>query len=441
MDEISTEESDPGSTSEGRRRVPFVISFEPKAFRWAVVWVLLIFCGYRIASWMWDSTSGFLFLMLLAWLLSIAMEPAVSWLSNHGWRRGLASGVVLFSTLIAATAFIAVFGTLMGSQLAELVTSLPDYVVQAANWLNRVFGTHLDPQHLLNSFNISPATIASIASNLAGGVLGIIGMVFGTLFDGLTMLVFAFYFSADGPRLRRAVGSWLPKDKQRVFVTVWDIAVTKTGGFVVSKVVLASLSAFFHTAFFWLVNVPYWLPMGIFAGIVSQFIPTIGTYIGVIIPALFASFQSPVTVLWIIIFATVYQQIESYIFTPRVSRATMDVHPAIALGSVFVGVSMFGPIGALIGIPLAAMVIAIVETYGERYELVPELKARTKGEKAGKPGDHYSGDPQRVVRAGLLTDQPLTSAQPNELGTDVAAVDETTVGEGDRPGIDDAPPG
>ena len=68
----------------------------------------------------------------------------------------------------------------------------------------------------------------------------------------------------------------------------------------------------------------------------------IGTYIGVAIPALFAAFHDPIDVVWIIIFATVYQQIESYVFTPRVSRATMDVHPAIALGSVFVGFAFFG---------------------------------------------------------------------------------------------------
>ena len=54
----------------------------------------------------------------------------------------------------------------------------------------------------------------------------------------------------------------------------------------------------------------------------------------------------------------------------------MDIHSGLALGSVFVGAALFGPIGALIGIPLAAAVIAVIETYGQRYELVPELVAR-----------------------------------------------------------------
>jgi predicted PurR-regulated permease PerM len=139
--------------------------------------------------------------------------------------------------------------------------------------------------------------------------------------------------------------------------------------------VLAGLSALFHVIFFWAINVPFWLPLGLLAGIVGQFIPTIGTYIGVALPALFTLVEKPISVLWIAIFATVYQQIENYIFTPRVSRRTMDVHPAVALGSVIVGAALFGPVGALIGIPLAAVALSIIDTFSARHALLPELAA------------------------------------------------------------------
>lgn len=79
----------------------------------------------------------------------------------------------------------------------------------------------------------------------------------------------------------------------------------------------------------------------------------------------------------IIVFAAVYQQIETYVFTPRISKKTMDVNPAIALGAVFVGAAIWGPIGAIIGIPLAAAGVSILDTYRQRYELVPELEAAT----------------------------------------------------------------
>ena len=72
---------------------------------------------------------------------------------------------------------------------------------------------------------------------------------------------------------------------------MWEISVRKAGGFLISKLALATLSAAAHIAFFYLIDIPYWLPMGIFAGLVSQFIPTIGTYLGVALPALFAAFD------------------------------------------------------------------------------------------------------------------------------------------------------
>ena len=160
-----------------------------------------------------------------------------------------------------------------------------------------------------------------------------------------------------------------------MFGEVWSTAQEKTGGYVASKVVLAALSAVFHGVFFWAIGLPGWLPLALLAGIVGQFIPVIGVYIGVAVPVLVALADRPITALWILLFSVVYQQIETYVFTPRVSQRTMEVHPAIALAAVFVGAAIWGPIGAIIGVPIAAVVVSLVQTYGRRYELVPPLAA------------------------------------------------------------------
>jgi predicted PurR-regulated permease PerM len=390
----------------------FTVRFDQASVRRAVIATMGILVAFSILKWLWDSAGHFIFLFMLAWLLSIAMEPSVAWFSNHGIKRSLASALVIFGMILASIAFMVLFGGIFVSQSAELIKGFPETIQNLVVWLNQTFNLTLDPNHILDSLNIDAGKIAEWASTFAGGLFGILALVFGGLFDTITMLVFAYYLSADGPRLRRIIGSWLPARMQKVFVTVWDIAVVKTGGFVVSKVVLAALSALFHVIAFYLIGVPFWLPMGIFAGIVAQFIPTVGTYIGIIIPALFTLAVDPVKVVWIVVFATIYQQIESYVFTPRVSRATMDVHPAIALGAVFVGVELFGPIGAIIGIPLAAAIIAIIETYRSRYELVPELTARTQGEKDAE--DAFAGDPNFVIPAG----KPLTGIATPDDPTD-----------------------
>jgi len=105
-------------------------------------------------------------------------------------------------------------------------------------------------------------------------------------------------------------------------------------------------------------------------------VPLIGTYIGVLLPVLATVFVAPWEAIVIVAFALVYQQIENYAVTPRISQKTMDVNPAIALAAVFIGAAVRGPIGALIGIPLVAAGVPIADTSSRRYARTAELAER-----------------------------------------------------------------
>jgi predicted PurR-regulated permease PerM len=355
---------------------PVLVAADSRWLRKALAMAVVAILALQVINHAWERLGGFLFNLLLAWLIAISFDPIVSYLARRGLRRGVATAIVAVSTLALLGLFIALFGGVLATQTVELVTALPALVLDIVGWVNETFNADIDPQRLLDNLNITTEQATDIAGSLAGGILSVFVGVVGAVFDFVTILVFSFYFSADSPRIKRWIASWLKPARQVVFIKVWDISVTKAGGFVISKLALATLSAAFHSAFFYLIDIPYWLPMGIFAGVVSQFIPTIGTYIGVALPALFAVFDEPIDVLWIVIFATVYQQVENYVFTPRISTKTMDINSGVALASVFVGAALFGPIGAIIGIPLAAIIIAVSEAYGQRYEVHPYVDRR-----------------------------------------------------------------
>jgi predicted PurR-regulated permease PerM len=376
MDEPGGSAPSPESDEKPPTQPPVLIAADSKWLRKALVMVVAAIIGLQIINYAWGLLGGFLFNLLLAWLIAISFDPVVSYLARRGIPRGAATAIVALSTLLLLAGFLAVFGGVLATQMVELVQALPALILNIVDWINRAFNTTIDPAQLLSNLNLTTQQITDIASQLAGGILVIFAGVVQVIFDFVTVLVFSFYFSADAPRIKRWIAGRLKPSRQVVFIHVWDISVQKAGGFVISKLALATLSAVFHCLFFWLIDIPYWLPMGIFAGVVSQFIPTIGTYIGVALPALFAVFEEPLDVLWIVIFATVYQQIENYVFTPRISTKTMDINSGVALASVFVGAALFGPIGAIIGIPLAAIVIAVFEAYTQRYEVTPEVDAR-----------------------------------------------------------------
>ena len=335
--------------------------------------VIVIALALRFTSWLFIATRHFLFLLLLAWLAAIAMEPAVGWLARRNWRRGLATGAVMLTLVILVSAFFAIFGNLLIEQIVSLVRSFPDTVTSFIDWINRTFNTSFDPTQLTDTLHLAPSDVAEWAQKLGLGLFGFFTSLVGIVFDFFLVLLFAFYFSADGPRLRRFLASWLPQETQRVVNNVWEVAVQKTGGYVASRLILAVLSAVCTSIFLLVMDVPYWLPLGIWTGVVSQFIPTLGTYLGGSLPVLFAFGQSVGTGIAVIIFIIVYQQIENYLFAPRISQRTMNIHPAVAFGSVVVGAAVGGAMGALIAIPIVASIQSLIETYGRRYELIPEL--------------------------------------------------------------------
>lgn len=355
-----------------------VTGFDQASIKWVFRTIILFTAAAMLGLWVFQQNVSFILLLLLALLFAVAMEPAVSALSNRGWRRGSATGVTMLGITVLAAGFLALFGGILFAQASSLISDLPNLVTDLTQWINKTFNQDLDPNTLINQLNVQPSQIANWASNFAGGFVGIITGIVGGLFQLLTLALFSFYLSADAPHLKRKIGALLNPGAQKVVVTTWEITVKKTGGFVVSKLLLALASTAAHSLFFAAIGLPYWLPLGLITGITSQFIPTIGTYLGILIPVLFAVFNSPIDALFIIIFASVYQQIENYLLSPRLSKITMDIHPAIAFGSVIVFANLFGAVGAIVAVPVAAALVALLDTYSKRYDLIPELVENTK---------------------------------------------------------------
>jgi predicted PurR-regulated permease PerM len=374
-------------------RVVAATMSDTRLIRRIAVAVVAVVLFLQVFDWLFEGIKHLLFLVLLAWLFAIAMEPAVSWLARRGWRRGLATGVAMIAIFLAIVAFFAIFGALFIDQIVNLLTALPDTLTRLIDWVNQTFNTNFDPHQINDVLQITPERVTEWASTIGLGVVGFFTSLVGIVFDLFTVLLFAFYFSADGPRLRKTVASWLPQQSQRVTHQVWEIAIEKTGGYVVSRLILAVFSAFFMSLFLLIIDIPYWLPLGIWTGVVSQFIPTIGTYLGGALPALFAFGSSTWDGILVIVFIIVYQQVENYVFTPRISNRTMNIHPAVAFGAVIMGGALGGALGALIAIPIVASIQAIVETYGHRYELIPEIAWHDAGESLPADRPDEPGEP------------------------------------------------
>jgi len=150
----------------------------------------------------------------------------------------------------------------------------------------------------------------------------------------------------------------------------WELAIAKTGGYLYSRGLQAIISAAATTMFLSVLGIPYALALGVWVGVVSQFIPTIGTYIAMALPVIVALKEQPADALWVLLFLVAYQQFENYVLGPRVTRHTMDVHPALAIGTVFAGGLLLGGVGAVLALPATAVIQAVVSSYTTEREVV-----------------------------------------------------------------------
>lgn len=364
----------------------------PPWFRRAVILVLVLVAASKMVLWAFGQLTSFWYTLFFSFFIGLAMEPVVNYLQRRGIRRGVGTFMVMGGLFLSAVAFFTVFGALLADQLAQLISSLPSVVSTVLEWSNARFGTQLDPNEILDNFGLGAKDIASIAQNLGVGLLGVLGTAVNWVFSLFTIMLFSFYFAADGPHFRRTIASWLPPKRQRTFLTVVDISTQKAGGYVISRGLLALISAAFHGIAFVLLDLPFWLPMALWVGLVSQFIPTIGTYLAGALPVVIALVEGePVKALIVLVVVVAYQQLENYLVAPRITRSTLEIHPAVAFGSVIAGAALFGVTGALLAIPVVATVQAVVSVYGRRYELVEEF--------GGAPGESDRDRVEAAMRA------------------------------------------
>jgi predicted PurR-regulated permease PerM len=344
---------------------------------WYTVWmprvaaavVVGLAVGFGVI-WVFESTTNFLLMMLVAVFLAFAMLPAVDSLSKRGWRRGAATGVVMGAGAVLIAIFaLAMFSLLIG-QINQLVDRLPDYVDTVTVWLNDSLSIEVDTAQLKEEFGDWDSIVGKYGDDILGGALGFTSSILGIVFQAFTVAMFLFYILADAPRLRGAIMRSLPPARQRTADQLTTISIEKVGGYVYSRGLLAIISASYHLVVFLVIGLPYPLALALWVGLVSQFVPTVGTYLAGAIPVIVALIENPIDALWVLIAIVVYQQIENYLISPKVTANTMDLHPAVAFGAAIVGANLLGALGAVLAIPVAATITAVVQTYSHRYDLI-----------------------------------------------------------------------
>jgi predicted PurR-regulated permease PerM len=359
--------------------------------RWLIPGVVIFWTGFLLTftvRHVFHRLSSLLVLLLVALFLALAIEPGVNRLAIRGWRRGRATLAILLGVIVAFLIFVVAVGTLVGTQVADLLSQSDAYITDTVDFINDTFNTSIDAEDVISEFNDPNGRVQEFISSQSDEAVRLSLTVVGVIFQALSVLLFTYYLVADGPRLRRAVCSRLTPAKQERVLHAWELAITKTGGYLYSRALLAALSAFFHWIVFQSIGTPAPVALALWVGIISQFLPVVGTYLAGILPALLTFLDSPLKAAIVIAFIVVYQQVENYFFAPRITARTMELHPAVAFGAALAGASLLGAVGAVLALPAAAMMQALAGEWGNRYDVVDSHLTAIKPRRRARPTTH-----------------------------------------------------
>ncbi len=324
-----------------------------------VIWVL---------QRLFESLSGFLVTLLISLFFSFALEPSVNWLERKGLRRGAGTLLMFLVAVLAVAALSFVVGTALAEQTQSFVDDAPALIDDLEDWLRRNVDDSIELDEARDQF-LNDDGLGQQLTGFADNAVGFGATIVGLIFDLFTVALFTFYLTADGPRFRRTICARLRPERQRRILGIWDLAIQKTGGYILSRTVLASISSLVTWVAFSLIGVPFPLALAIWVGIVSQFVPVVGVYIAGALPVVLTLLESPPLALWALLFMLGYQQVENYLLAPRIDSRTLKIHPAVSFGSVLAGAAVLGPVGALLALPAAATAQGLISASGERYAI------------------------------------------------------------------------
>ena len=300
-----------------------------------------------------------IFDLFVAVVLSALAEPVVYRLSKKINRRASAMVAVSVILLLIGAILFSII-PIMVQEIYFLSSQLPTYFDNFINYLNvEGFAVSSQSLDLETQFNTLikdyGSTVGSSVVFAGQGLLRTLGHIFIIFF-------FTYYLISEGDGWRVKLKESLPDKVSSSIDQVWTIGVSKAGGFIVAKVILGVLASIVLSLSFLIIGLPSPIALGVAAGILSQLIPVVGTFLGGLVPFIASISLGTTAMIATVLVLFIYQIVENYFISPRVTKSTMEIHPAIAVFSTIFGAYTLGGVGAILALPVAATVQGVIGT-------------------------------------------------------------------------------
>jgi predicted PurR-regulated permease PerM len=329
----------------------------------------VVLCAYAL-----NRLSSILLPFVMGSAIAFLLDPFVNRLDRLRLPRSVGSILVLFTFLALIVAFVLLLVPLLETQIVSLVDRFPAYLKLARDELDRLLALlqdRLDPDQV--------AKLRDAASDKIGDILSGTGRVITSLLTGgvaianVLSLIFitpivAFFLLRDWEVLLATIDSWLPREHAATIRDQARLIEQTLSGFLRGQASVCLLLGLFYGLGLTIIGLDFGLVLGLICGALI-FIPFLGGITGGLLSVAlgFAQFDSWHKPLAILVLFVVGQTLEGNIITPKLVGDRVNLHPVWLIFSLLAFGALFGFVGVLIAVPMAAVIGVLVRFALKRY--------------------------------------------------------------------------
>ena len=319
-----------------------------------------------ISFWLLYRFSYIVFILFIAIVMGTVMRPVVTWLHRRGIPQ--VAGVIFVYLLLLALliSFVVVLFPLVIEQGTTIASEVPDYYQNLREWM-----VNYPNQWIVRLSEFLPATLPGLEpleqtgeQVLASAIqaLGYVATSVKIILIFAAILILAFHWTLDGPRTIQSLLLLVPWDQRESISELISAIETKLGFYLAGQAALSLVIGTMALVAYLLIGLPNALVLALIAGVMEA-VPMIGPLLGAIPAGVVALSIAPSKLVWVIVATIVIQQAENSLLIPRIMRKAVGVNPFVSLLAIFAFSSLFGIAGALMAIPIAAILQLLLDRF------------------------------------------------------------------------------
>jgi predicted PurR-regulated permease PerM len=317
--------------------------------------------------------------IVIAGFFAVALYPVVNWIERHvPWcRRSLATLVVYLLLVALIGGLITLFAVPLAREGTTLAHQLPALIEDARAGRGPV-GRLLDRTHVLTYLQQNESRIRSFLTGLGGPALSFVKTAATGVAATVTIFVLSFLMVVQGPKLVDSILALFPDDRAGHIRAVSAECAKTITGYISGNLLISVICGGLTYAVLISLGVPFSGLIALFVG-VADLIPLVGATLGAVVGGLAAFLYSVPAGIIAIIFFILYQQLENHLLQPLIFSRTVKLNPLTVLVAILIAVELAGLLGALLAIPVAAMIQIIARDLWHHH------RARFKPEPTADP--------------------------------------------------------